>query len=234
MGIDINFDNIAYTVIDMNGKLIAMSTIPFNGLKRALSHRIVSENIQRKYPKGWRYVRGIREAIKKHGRRARNILKDSCHYVSRRIVEIAREYNALVVLEDLNKLRNRANGSRNFNKKLSLWAYHRIQSYIHYKALIEELRVIYVNPKNTSKTSPIGGKLTFINYRWVKLPNDHIITRDIVASWNLALRGLNLLIRNVGSRGSVAALKAPDQMQTQEGMKGKPVPVPIISKIPKR
>lgn len=60
-----------------------MGTIPFNGLQRASSYKIIAEKIQRKYPKKWRYVKGIREAIRKHGRRAKNILVGSCHYVSR-------------------------------------------------------------------------------------------------------------------------------------------------------
>ena len=233
MGVDINFNNITYTIVDMHGNLVSMGTISFNGLKRALAHRIIAEKIMRRYSRKWRCVKGVKEAIRKHGRRARNILKDSCHYISRRIVEIAREYNALVVLEDLDKLRNRANGSRRFNKKLSLWTYRRIQSYIHYKALIEGLHVVYVNPRGTSKTSPLDGKLVFINYKWVKLPNGYIVTRDIVASWNLALRGLNLFTQDVGLRGSVAAPKAPEGDETPNPMKGKPTQVPIVSKIPK-
>lgn len=99
----------------------------------------------------------------------------------------------MIVLEDLNKLRERANSTRKFNKKLSLWTYRKIQSYIHYKALIEGLPVTYVKPRNTSKTSPLGGELKFINYRWVKLPSGVITTRDVVASWNLALKGLKSL-----------------------------------------
>ena len=178
MGVDINFSNVTYTIIDESGKLVTMGTIPFNGLKRALAHKVIAEKIMRRYSRKWRHVKGIREAIRKHGKRARNIIADSCHHVSKRIVEIAMEYNALVVLEDLSKLRNRANGSRRFNKKLSLWSYRRIQSYVHYKALIEGLRVVYVDPRGTSKTSPIGGKLVFINYRFVKLPNGHVVTRD--------------------------------------------------------
>ena len=229
MGVDINFDNITYTILDTNGKLVSTATIPFNGLKRALNHRVISEKIQRKYPKNWRYVKGVREAIRKHGMRTRNTLIDSCHYISRRLVEIAEEYNAMIVLEDLSKLRNKANGSRRFNKKLSLWAYRRIQSHIHYKALIEELPIAYVDPRNTSKTSPIGGELEFINYKWVILPNGHVVTKDIIASWNIALRGLKFLTRDVGHRGSMDAPKAPNRMQTQEGMRGKLMPKLILS-----
>jgi len=234
MGIDVNFDNIAYTVLDLNGNLVSMGTIPFSGLKRALVHKIIAEKVQRKYFKSWRHVRGVRGAVRKHGERARNILADSCHYVSRRLVEVAKEYSALVVLEDLNKLRTRANGSRRFNKKLSLWAYRRLQSYIHYKALTEGLPVVYVDPRGTSKISPIEGELEFINYRWVKLPTKHVVTRDLVASWNLALRGLRLITRDVGLCGNVEALNAPNQVQAQEGMRGKPVPVTKTPQVIKR
>jgi len=229
MGVDINFGNVAYTIIDVHGNLVVMGTIPFNGLKRSLAHKVIAEKIQRRHSRKWRYVREIREAVKKHGRRARNILVDSCHHISRRIVEVAKEYNAMIVLEDLSKLRTKTNGSRKFNKRLSLWAYRRIQSYIHYKALIKRLNVIYVNPRGTSKTSPIGGELVFINYRWVRLPNGHIVTRDLIASWNLALRGLKLLTRNVGHRGYVDALKAPEGDEIPNPMRGKPMQVSIVS-----
>ncbi len=229
MGVDVNFNSIAYTIVDVSGKLVSMATIPFNGLKRALAHRIIAEKTQRRYPKRWRFVKGVREAIRRHDGRARNILIDSCHYISRRLVEIAEEYNALIVLEDLNKLRNRSDGSRRFNKRLSLWAYRRIQSCIHYKALIEGLPIAYADPRNTSKTSPIGDELELINYRWVKLPNGVITTRDIIASWNLALRGLKFLTRDVGLRGFMEAPKAPEGDETPNPMKGKPVPVSWVS-----
>ncbi len=231
MGIDINFNNTTYTIVNMNGKLVSMGTIPFNGLKRALAHRIIAEKIQKRYSKKWRFIKGVKEAIRKHGRRARNILTDSYHHISKRLVEIAKEYNAMVVLEDLKELRSRVNNSRRFNKKLSLWAYRRMLSYIHYKTLIDGLPVGCVDPRNTSKTSPIGGELVFINYRWVMLPSEHIITRDIVASWNLALRGLNLFTQDVGLRGSVGTLNAPDGDEAPNPMKGKPVQT---TKTPKR
>ncbi len=171
-------------------------------------------------------LRGVRETIRRHGRRARNTLLSSCHYISRRLVEVAKEYNALIALEDLNKLRNKANGSKKFNKKLSLWTYRRIQLYIHYKALIEGLPIAYVNPRNTSRTTPIRGELRFINYRWVKLPNGHVVTRDIVASWNLALRGLKFLTRDAGSRGFAETPKAPEGDETPNPMRGSPCKLP--------
>ena len=93
-----------------------------------------------------------------------SFLKAFCDWTQYIVDEIWDQKHTLV-LENLNKLKVRVNGSKRFNKQLSLWAYRRIQSYIHYKALIEEIPVAYVSAKGTSRESPIGGKLVFINYR---------------------------------------------------------------------
>lgn len=151
--------------------------------------------------------------VEKWLKRARNILNDSCHLIAKSIVEIVKEYNAVIVLEDLRRMRDRVNGNNRFSWKMYLWAYRRIQNYIHYKALLEGVPVVYVSPRGTSKTSPIGGRLIFINYRWVKLPNGIITTRDVVASWNLALGYLQMR----GSRGRLS----PDSL-LNDGMKTRP------------
>jgi transposase, IS605 OrfB family, central region len=130
----------------------------------------------------------VREVRTRWLRRARNILTDSSHYIAKRLVEIAKEYSAVIVLEDLGKLRERANGDK-LSWELQLWCYRRIQSFVEYKALVDGIRVVYADPRGTSKTSPNGKLLVFINYRFVKL-GDATTTRDVVASWNLALRGL--------------------------------------------
>jgi len=56
----------------------------------------------------------------------------------------------------------------------------------------------------------------------------------MVASWNLALRGLNLLTRDVGLPGFVEALKALDGDEPPNPMRGKPVQVPQNTIVTKR
>ena len=70
-----------------------------------------------------------------------------------------------------------------------MWYYRRMQSYIEYKALPEWIKVVYVNPKGTSKKAPNGKPLAFINYRFVELGGIATM-RDVITSWNLALRYL--------------------------------------------
>jgi putative transposase len=189
MGVDLNFNNITYTIINLNSELVSIGVIPFRGFSRALHLRKLAEDLQRRHPKNWRFLKWARRIRARWLSKARSILVDSANYVSKRLVEIAKEYNAVIVFEDLEKLK----GNNNSDKKLSwekpLWCYRRIQDYTEYKALLEGIKTIYVNPARTSRKPPNGKKLRFINYRFVQL-GDTVTSRDVVASWNLALRGL--------------------------------------------
>jgi putative transposase len=196
MGVDLNFNNVTYTIINLNSELISIGVIPFKGLKKALHLRKLAEKLQKKHPKNWRFLKWARRARARWLSRARNILVDSAHRVSRRLVEVAREYNAVIVFEDLEKIKENNNGGKRFSWMKPLWCYRRIQEYTEYKALIDGIKTVYVNPARTSRKPPNGKKIRFINYRFVEL-GDIITSRDVVASWNIALRGLK---RMRGSR----------------------------------
>jgi len=70
--------------------------------------------------------------------------------------------------------------------------------FTEYKAAFHGIKTPYVNPFKTSRRSPNGERLSFINYRYVMLGNV-ITSRDVIASWNIALRGLKKLKRMRGS-----------------------------------
>jgi putative transposase len=186
MGVDLNFNNI--TQVDLSGNLVSIGVIPFKGLKRALHLRKLAEDLQRKHPRNWRFLRWVRRARARWLSRAKNVLIDATHRVSKRLVEVARGYNAVVVFEDLKKLRENGNGGRKLSWEEPVWCYRRMQEYVEYKALIESIKVIYVNPAGTSRKSPSGKKVEFVNYRFVEL-GGAITSRDVVASWNFALKG---------------------------------------------
>jgi len=141
---------------------------------------------------------------------------DTAHYVSKRLVELAREYNAVIVFEDLEKIRENNNCDRKLSWEKPMWCYKRIQEYTEYKALIEGIKTVYVNPARTSKKAPNGERIKFINYRFVQL-GETITTRDVVASWNIALRGLEKLKQMKGSR----VTWSPDS-PANEGMRTRP------------
>ncbi|MEM4984429.1 MAG: IS200/IS605 family accessory protein TnpB-related protein, partial [Sulfolobales archaeon] len=153
MTIDVNFDNVTLAVFALSGELLKLKRFK-TPLRKILTHRIWIERIQRKYSRSWRFVKGVKKAIKKHGNRIRSIAWDYAHKLGDRVAEIANEHSSTIVLEDLDKLRDRVNRSSNFNKKLSLWFYKKMQFTISYEALERRLLVSYVNPMKTSSTCP--------------------------------------------------------------------------------
>jgi putative transposase len=50
MGVDLNFNNITYTIINLNSNLVSIGVMPFKGLKKALHYRKLAEELQRKKP----------------------------------------------------------------------------------------------------------------------------------------------------------------------------------------
>ncbi|MCD6095737.1 MAG: IS200/IS605 family accessory protein TnpB-related protein [Thermoprotei archaeon] len=210
LAIDVNFDNVTILIKDSR-RVIKVKRLSFP-LRRALCHRIWIERIQKRYPKRWKYVKGIREAIRKHGRRMRNIINDSCHKIAEEITNMALKHRSLIVVENLKNLRANSKRGAKFNKKLSLWAYHKLLSYIEYECLEKGILLMKVNPKGTSSLCPkCNNKLIAFNDRILRCSRCGFIgDRDVIACFNL--------ISKCGVSG--VTLKAPDQMQTQEGMKG--------------
>jgi putative transposase len=110
VGIDINFNNVTYTVLDLSGSLASIGVIPFKGLRRALHLKKLSEDLQKRYPNSWRFLKWVRGVRGRWLNKARNILIDSAHRSSKKLVDIAKEYRALIVFEDLDKLKENSNG----------------------------------------------------------------------------------------------------------------------------
>jgi IS605 OrfB family transposase len=143
-------------------------------------------------------------------------LIDSAHKLSKKLVDIAKEYSALIVFEDLDKLKENSNNSYKLSWEKPLWCYRRVQMFTEYKAVFHGIKTVYVNPSKTSRKSPNGKKLKFINYRFVEL-GDVVTSRDVVASWNIALRSLEKLKQMRGSRVLLSSDSSVD-----EGMRTRP------------
>ncbi|MEM2221775.1 MAG: IS200/IS605 family accessory protein TnpB-related protein [Ignisphaera sp.] len=134
MTVDMNFDNITLAIFAHGGRMIRLKRFktPF---RKILTHRIWIERIQKRHPRSWRFTKGIRRVIERHGDRIRNIAWDYTHKIGEKVAELASRYDSLVVLENLNHLKETVNGGSSFNKKLSLWFYRRTQFTVGYESL---------------------------------------------------------------------------------------------------
>jgi len=135
--------------------------------------------------------------LKKYSGRRKHKAIDECHKIAKRIVDFAKEHRMGIIMENLKWMRERINYGRMLNRRLHSWNFRRLQSYIEYKARLNGLPVIYVNPKGTSSLCPVcGGKLAPNGHRLVKCECGYENDRDITACLNmLRMRGAPLPLK---------------------------------------
>jgi putative transposase len=95
-------------------------------------------------------------------------------------------------------MRKRINKGRILNRRLHSWSFRKLQFYIEYKAKLNGLPVIYVNPKEASSLCPIcREKLAPNKHRLVKCRRcGYRNDRDITACLNmLRMRGAPLPLK---------------------------------------
>ena len=218
MAIDLNFDNITLATFTMGGRLVKLKRFR-TPLRNILTHRTWLERIQRRYSRSWKFIRGVRNAVEKHGERIRNISWDCAHNISDLIADLALKYRSTVVLEDLDKLRDNAKKGRKFNKKLALWFYRRIQFCVKYEVKERGLRMLRVDPRGTSSTCPrCNSRLVEDGHRTLKCGEcDFIGDRDVVATVNLFKR-FSYKYSRCGVPGVL--LNAPELDEAPSGMRG--------------
>jgi putative transposase len=218
MAIDLNFDNVTLAIFTLSDRLVRLKRFK-TPHRRVLTHRVWIERIQGRYPRSWRFTKGIRRAIERHGERIRSISWDYAHKLGDLIAELALEYRSIIVLEDLKKLRENGRRDKKFNKRLGLWFYRRVQFCVEYEAMERGLQVAKVNPRGTSSRCPrCGGKLLEDGYRVLRCRRCGFVgDRDVVATLNLYRRYMSKYPR-CGVPG--VAPNAPEPDEVPSGMRG--------------
>ena len=219
MSIDLNFDNITLAVFSFNGKLLKLKRFR-TPLRKVLTHRIWVERIQKRYPRSWRFIKGVKKAVDKHGKRIKNISWGYAHKVGDLVAELAIRYRSAIILEDLEKLRENNKRGREFNKRLGLWIYRRIQFCVEYEARERNLEVVKINPRGTSLKCPrCGKKLAEYRHRVLRCRKCGFVgDRDVIAAINLYKKFLSKHPR-CGVPG--VALNAPKPDENPSGVQGK-------------
>ncbi|KXG78017.1 hypothetical protein AN618_06290 [Fervidicola ferrireducens] len=135
--------------------------------------------------------------VKKEAGRETRWMRYINHCISKRIVEIAKKEGKAIALENLLGIRERTKGSKKFNRMMSGWNFRELASFIEYKAALAGVPVIYVDPKETSKTCPKCGNASRYNRKaqgWFKcIKCGYQSDADRVGAINIAARGLDAL-----------------------------------------
>jgi len=136
--------------------------------------------------------------LAREARRERNRVRQRLHVASRDLVRAAKRIRSVIVLERLT-LRWSGGFSRRMNRRRASWPRGEIHRQIEYKAALEGVPVIKVNPAWTSKTCPVCGarRRDRVGKVFVCLMCDWEMNRQINA-------GLNILKTALASNEALA------------------------------
>ena len=144
LGIDLGIVNIAS---DSDGGGFSGASIEEQ--RRKFEHR--RRNLKRNGSKSAR-----RKLKKISGKQAR-FQKITNHTISKAIVQIAYDTQRAIALEELGGIRERVTVRRKQRARHANWSFFQLRQYISYKAERMGVPVIFVDPRNTSRTCPECG-----------------------------------------------------------------------------
>ncbi|MBU1750665.1 MAG: transposase [Chloroflexi bacterium] len=151
LGVDLGIVNIA---TDSDGTVHAGGQV--NGLRRR--HRRLRRKLQQKGTKS------AKRLLKKRRRKERRFARQTNHVISKQLVARAERTGRGIALEDLTGLRERVRVSKAHRSQLHSWAFYDLRCKIEYKARRAGVRVVVVDPANTSRTCPACGSIDARNW----------------------------------------------------------------------
>ncbi len=150
LGIDLGVTNIA---TDSDGTIYAA-----NHLKNVrYRHRRLRTRLQKKGTKS------AKRRLKALAGKERRFATNTNHVISKQIVARAKGTGRGVALEDLTHIRTRITVRHTQRVTLHSWAFDQLGQHITYKARLAGVRVIRVDPRNTSRTCPACGHIAKAN-----------------------------------------------------------------------
>lgn len=107
----------------------------------------IRSSIQRKGTKG------AKKLLKRLSGRERTTATIQNHTISNSIIKSAKEQCKGIAIEDLTNIRfTSIRGGKKFRTKISRWNFYQLRSFLTYKAALNGIKLVVINPAYTSKT----------------------------------------------------------------------------------
>ena len=189
LGVDLGIVNIAS---DSDGDVYSGAAL--NGIRAR--HARLRAKLQRKGTKS------AKRLLKKRRRKESRFARHVNHVISKRVVTKALDTSRGIALEDLTGIRERTTVKRAQRRTHHSWAFYQLRTFIQYKAQLRGVRVLLVDPRNTSRTCPVCGCIDKANRRtqsqFLCVSCGFAGLADHIAARNIAFRaGLNVSQPNV-------------------------------------
>ncbi|MHB8544561.1 MAG: RNA-guided endonuclease InsQ/TnpB family protein, partial [Leptospirales bacterium] len=102
-------------------------------------------------------TKSAKRHLKKLSGRENRFKKDTNHVISKRIVSKAKGTGRGIALEDLKGFSEQKMVRHSQKERFGKWAFDQLRRFITYKAVMEGVSVVTVNPRNTSRTCSVCG-----------------------------------------------------------------------------
>ncbi len=140
-------------------------------------------------------TRRAKRTLRKMSRKASRFCRHVNHVISKQLVHSALSSRKALALEDLTGIRERANGfSREMRWQMGNWAFFQLANFVTYKARKAGVSVVFVDPRNTSRTCSVCGHCDKANRKsqacFLCLHCGFQANADANASANIARKGL--------------------------------------------
>jgi IS605 OrfB family transposase len=138
LGVDLGVANIAS---DSDGKRHSGSQVKSVRLR----HRRLRRNLQKKQ------TRAAKRRLKALSGKEKRFAAWVNHNISKQIVAEAKRSGRGIAIEDLNGIRGRVKAGRKQRAVLHSWAFSQLRLFLEYKARLEGVALVGVDPRNTSR-----------------------------------------------------------------------------------
>ena len=102
-------------------------------------------------------TKSAKRLLRKRRRRESRFARDVNHVISKAIVREAKDTGRGIKLEDLSGIRGRVTVHTAQRADAHSWAFSQLRQFIAYKAALAGVRVVLVDPRNTSRECPECG-----------------------------------------------------------------------------
>jgi IS605 OrfB family transposase len=139
-------------------------------------------------------TRCAKRKLKKMSGKQRRYQSDTNHCISKQLVSKAKDTNRTIAIEELKHIRSRTTVRRSQRAKHHNWAFAQLRAFLSYKAQLGGVRVIAINPRNTSRTCSACGHCEKANRKsqseFVCKVCHHSANADLNAALNIRSLGI--------------------------------------------
>ena len=139
-------------------------------------------------------TRSAKRKLKKMGGKQHRYQADVNHCISKQLVSKAKDTKRTIAIEDLKGIRARTTVKKVQRAKHHNWAFAQLRSFLSYKAQLSGVRVLAIDPRNTSRTCSVCGHCEKANRKsqseFVCQVCHHSVNADLNAAFNIRALGI--------------------------------------------